>query len=485
MNKQKVKEFDMRFNILAMSLSLKKNDTHFKKKEFYQLLFSTYIKMIESDQDHFFIEEKRKERIIHSLERTKAFYDFEDKGQLQAVFETMINDDPSDFMLFPTAFLTKVDKKIGHMCGFTVYKRNEDFIVMKVDKQKSFDNKNVTYFKIPSKNIEELSRLFFETHYIKMLVPYAIFSCFRDLSSEVKTISAINMQQQSTSNCVVSEVEASLRTILFHCRTDIFSLSVIPKITPKWNLEHLESTLEMRRRFLLAIKGEDEAWNQFFDYIFDYYLYRKGKLVSNYSLSTSTLRMDKYRKVREIFSMDTYIPEMLKNGGQIPKENVLLKEEKIRGVDPTGILDENPIKEINSTDLEDTLEINTHKIKLFNERLPFIKIQRAKVTTQYIISRLEDQNKEIAAELQRREDIEMGRQDNKCSNQEFGQLVTKVVPHTKDASQEPINSSAKASVEKVVFSKLMMQSKTVQYKFQNFSQIEARNIKKQTIEYEK
>ena len=37
----------------------------------------------------------------------------------------------------------------------------------------------------------------------------------------------------------------------------------------------------MRKRFLSAVKGENPEWNQLFDYIFDFYLYRMGKLPEN------------------------------------------------------------------------------------------------------------------------------------------------------------------------------------------------------------
>ncbi|THE16268.1 hypothetical protein E1H99_00340 [Enterococcus hirae] len=406
--RKKAKEFKKRVDMLVLALSLKENDRFFKAKEEYQLLFSTYIKMIENDQDDFFIEKERKAKIIQSLERTKAFDDFERKEQLQTVFEEMSNDDPTDFMLFlSTVSSTKHNVNSIHLCGFTVYKKNEHFLVMKVDKQRSFDNETVTCFKIPSGHIVELSQLFWgERGYVRRGTE-DIFKSLADLSSEVKAIPAITMQHQKTENCVTSEVEASLRTILFNCRTDIFNLSEKAKVTPKWNLGHYEPTIEMRKRFVTAMKGEDEGWDQHFDYLFDYYLCRKGKLVSGSSLATCARDVIRCLEIQEAFSMDTYISEMLKNGGQIPMENGPFKEEKIRGIDPSNMLNHRSIKEVDYVILRNAIEGNEYKIKLLNERLPFIKIQRAEEITRYIISRLEDKNQEIDAELQRRKEIEM------------------------------------------------------------------------------
>ncbi|OTP10964.1 hypothetical protein A5844_001098 [Enterococcus sp. 10A9_DIV0425] len=481
MKERKAKEFEKRVDMLALTLSLKGNDQIFETKEGYQLLFSTYIKMIENDQEDFFIEKERKKKIIQSLERTKAFYDFENKKQLQEIFKKMTKDDPADFMLFPTTFLTNLDKMESHIYGLTVYRKNKDFIVMKVDKSKSFDGQNVSYFKISSAYIAELSQLFFEERDFLQIASNSIFEILKKISDEAKTVPSIIMRYQKTDNCVISEVEASLRMILFNCRTDIFSLTEDDYcITPKWNLKYFDPTVEMRRRFVAAMKGEDKNWNQHFDYIFDYYLYRKGKLVRNSFLELHIPRGIRHWIIQDIFSMDTYIPEMLKNGGQIPAENVPLKEEKIRGIDPTGILDENPIKEINSTDLEDTLEINTHKIKLFNERLSFIKIQRARETTRYIISRLKEKNQEIVAELQRRKELGKGSQDGKSSNHD--QLVPRADYSIHRSSQPTLIFNTKSSVKEVVFDELIERAKKAQYELQNSRQT---NVKKLIAQYEK
>ena len=59
---EKKDHFEKRVDMLALTLSLKENDKFFETSIGYQLLFSTYIRMIESDQNAFFIEKKRKEK---------------------------------------------------------------------------------------------------------------------------------------------------------------------------------------------------------------------------------------------------------------------------------------------------------------------------------------------------------------------------------------------------------------------------------------
>ncbi|THE16273.1 hypothetical protein E1H99_00365 [Enterococcus hirae] len=482
MNEQKAKEFEKRVDMLSLNLSFKKNDQFFEENGGYQLLFSTYIKMIENDQDHFFIEAERKEKIIQSLERTKAFYDFKHKEQLQSIFEKMTNDDPTDFMLFPITFLNGISKTKIHLCGFTVYKKNEEFIVMKVDKEQKLANKTISYYKIPTIRIKELSQLFFKERSILKVTPYSIFNGLNDISkrstlkqtsysifdglnyiSSDQAISTRTMKEQDIGKCVISEVEDSLKTILFNCQTDIFSLPKDTKITPKWNLKHSESTVEMRKRFVSAMKGENKDWNQHFDYIFDYYLYKKGELIKNSYLETHVLDVVKDLQVQEIYSMDAYIPEMLKNNGRILEANVPLLQLEIGGIDPPGILHTRKISENESLSLRHAQVLNTIKIEMFHERLPLIKIQRAKEITQYIISRLKDKNKEIVSELQRREELEKESQVGKSSNQPLDQFISNVVPKTEDSPKRSINPTFR----KVGLCELIDRSKKISYELQN------------------
>ncbi|THE16266.1 hypothetical protein E1H99_00330 [Enterococcus hirae] len=487
-NEQKTKEFEKRVDMLALTLSLKGNDQFFEGNGGYQLLFSTYIKMIESDHDNFFIEKERKKKIIQSLERTKAFYQFKKQQQLQAVFETMSNDDSTDFMLFPSVIqVEKNEKELKHLVGLTVYKKKHHFIVMKVDKQGVYNYSNVSYYKIPLPSIAQLSQLFFSERNTKKTVQYSIFKSLAKLSNEVRTIPRIILKEQSIGNCIISEVEASLRLILFNCQTDLFRLGTHKVITPKWNLKHQEPTLEMRRRFLSAVKGEDKDWNQHFDYIFDYYLYRKGKLVEIPFSYIDIKGKWWYRKIHKIFSLDSYIPEMLRSGGQILPVNKEQQKEDDRT--PIELVDELYKESIRKSELP-RLQLATKKksnaIKILSARLSSIKIEVAKEKAEILITCLKRKNKEIEAEIKRRKELEKGNQDGIISNRTLNQLVSKTVSErTKNFQKISTSSNEKVTIEKSELTELMEKVKKSQHEFRNFSQQNMRNIKKQSPQYEK
>ncbi|THE16278.1 hypothetical protein E1H99_00390 [Enterococcus hirae] len=487
-DEKKAKEFEMRFNMLALTLSLKNNDMHFEIGEFYQLLFSTYTKMIDSDQNDFFIEKKRKAKIIQSLERTKTFYDFEKKEQLQTVFEKLVNDDPSDFFLFPAIMQVEKNKKVvKHFVGLTVYKKKNHFVVMKVDKESYYDHAQVSCFQIPSSKIKSLSQLLFDKRVFKVREPFFILKCLSDLSSEVKVIPTITMKEQTTGNCVISGLEASLRMILFNCRTDIFCLDGKKTVTPKWNFDHSDSTLEMRRRFLSAVKGENEDWNQHFDYIFDYYLYRKGELVEKPLLKMETTREYWYKQIHSVFSMDPYISEMLKNGGKISTvEDLQLKEPLKTPIGPLGKLSKTDIRKSDFDDLTKATEQLSNQINIFQDRFSTIKIQRAKEITEDTIARLKDKNQAVQGEIQQREkEMENVRQTDEWSYQILGERVLKAVSQAaKRSPQSPIGLNAKGRAGKAIFPKLIEHSNKVCHELQNAKQIETRN-KKQSRQYEK
>ena len=426
-NEQKVREFEKRVDMLALTLSLKRNDRVFHTGEGYQLLFSTYIKMLENDQNDFFIEKERKEKIIESLKRTKAFYDFKKKRQLHAVFETMTNDDPTDFMLFPSTMYVEKDVKAPrHLVGLTVYKKKNRFFVMKVDTEHFYDRSSVSYFQIPLSNIEKLSHLFFLERDIKNTEQYYILKTLAELSNEARPISSVILKKQSVGNCIVSQVETSLSMILFNCRTDLFR-SMHKEITPKWNLKHLEPTLEMRRRFLLAVKGEDKDWNQHFDYIFDYYLYKKGKLVEIPFSYIDIKGKWWHQQIHLIFSVDPYIPEMLENGGQISNENKEQLKANIRSlIEPPGRLCNEDIRKIEVGQLSLVKNQNCDTIKVLSARLSSIKIEVAKKMAEVLIACLEEKNREIVTEIKQREKNKKERLGREYDKQTLSQLVSKV-----------------------------------------------------------
>lgn len=83
-------DFNDQYHILAMALRLGKA-ANFKAvgkkgKENYQFLFSKLIKMIENDQDSFFIETDKKNDLIHSFKQTIDYYD----GKKEEIFSTSL-----------------------------------------------------------------------------------------------------------------------------------------------------------------------------------------------------------------------------------------------------------------------------------------------------------------------------------------------------------------------------------------------------------
>ncbi|EOF58336.1 hypothetical protein SE1_01529 [Enterococcus hirae EnGen0127] len=102
-----VNELHRLCDIWALTLGLKDNVNWISSddKNNYPLLLSIYIETLKQDHDNFFIETKKKEKFIQSLERSKQFYTFEHGEELSNVLQTMRDDDPTDFMLLPIHYL--------------------------------------------------------------------------------------------------------------------------------------------------------------------------------------------------------------------------------------------------------------------------------------------------------------------------------------------------------------------------------------------
>lgn len=407
-------DFNERVEMLALALSLKEDGRVFDIRS-NRLLLSTYIKMIERDQDSFFIEKEQKHKIIQSLENSLAVYDFHESESIQKMLEKLNNNDPTDFVLLPIFFLPgDYRKMIGHVCGLTVYKKNEEFIVLKVDKQRLFDGYTASYFEIPEKSSKELSNLMFLERDSWQKEPYYIFNELTKLSSSSKSIPipAIKMKKQTTKNCGVTEIEASLRTILFNCRKDIFSLDKDIKVTPKWHSKHPAPTLEMRKRFVDAMEGENIEQNENLKYILHHYRYRKGELVENPAFGAILTSHGWYRTIRKHYSEDPYISIMLDNNGHIPdtydKSQV---KEKSKLIEPPGVLYNMSIQMVDTFELRWAQSQITYDIKLYKDRLPHINIKVAKEVTEYLVTQLEEKHQEIEVELQKR--LEINRMSDK------------------------------------------------------------------------
>lgn len=121
-------DFKERVEMLEMALSLKEDGRVFNIRN-NRLLLLTYIKMIERDQDSFFIEKEQKHKIIHSLKNSLTVYDFHESESIQKMLEKLNNNDPTDFVLLPIFFIPgDYRKTLGHVCGFTVYKKMKNLL---------------------------------------------------------------------------------------------------------------------------------------------------------------------------------------------------------------------------------------------------------------------------------------------------------------------------------------------------------------------
>ncbi|WP_206854425.1 hypothetical protein [Candidatus Enterococcus mangumiae] len=410
-------DFKARMDMLALTLSLKRNDKKFNIPQNRQLLLSTYIKMIESDQDNFFTEKEQKQKIITSLKHSLEFSRLETSESIQNRFEQLRNNDSTDFLLFSVSFFPGDYRQVnGHVCGVAVYKKDENFVVLKVDKLRYFDGEAVSYFEIPIKNSPELSHLLFLSKDSINLVPHYIFKELTKLSVHYGTtpIASIEMKKQTTGNCVVTEIEASLRTILFNCRQDIFALDKDIKVTPKWNLKHPDPTLEMRRRFHIATKGDDVKENKVLDHIFNYYLFRKGKHMENPASATHLTRLEWYQLIRELYAQDLYISTIFEVDGCIPStyNKSLLKEKSKIGELLLG-WEKQGIQMIDILALETAKSKITYKIQLYKELLIHISIPIAQEMTEYLITQLEEKKQAIEVELHKRLEIEIKKQNEK------------------------------------------------------------------------
>lgn len=426
--KKQSDEFIRRVDMLALTLSLKRNSRSFFPSEFYELLFSTYIKMIENDPNHFFIDPIRRPKIIQSLERTLELYKLEEVGSLQTIFENLKNNDPTDFMLFPACYSLLNPAQRRHVSGLTVYKRDNQYVVIQVDKEEHLREGSVSYVHIPLEKIEELSRIFFASRHALDLKPFGILRKIEALSHPFKAIPSIILASQTTGNCLVSEVEASLKIALYNCQKDIFA-SPQTLLTPKWNLTApATATIEMRKRFLVALKGSNEEWNQNFDYLFDYYLYRKKKCEQLVGPDSDQVKQVCYDNVREYFNNDPYLVQIFKSGGRIPSALDLQSEEKINQVEePLGSNYKEKIKTMDIYYLNHLFEYNKERIEWLKEKIPTIKIPVAKEMTEALVIRIECKNKEMESEIQQREKLAEKKQLTLHPSQDRNQLDVEAV----------------------------------------------------------
>ncbi|WP_375148560.1 hypothetical protein [Enterococcus mundtii] len=196
------------------------------------------------------------------------------------------------------------------------------------------------------------------------------------------------------------EVEDTLKVLLFHCRTDIFSLDTAGKVTPVWNPFVNQANLEMRKRFLEAVKGENKTWNEVFDHVFDYYLYRIGEKRINPLLPSNNQHEWWNRSIQNIFARDPYILTMIATNGKDQTSNeAILKNRLEWAVQPTALLYDQVLTQVKFKKLTETLYLDGIMMQMYEDRLTMIKSPVAKEMTKRILSRLDDRYDDINSEL--------------------------------------------------------------------------------------
>ncbi|MEY8446647.1 hypothetical protein AALA44_10905 [Enterococcus ratti] len=297
-------------DIFALSLSLKENNSWLLEdnKQNYSLLFSLYIKMIEKDQQEFFARSADKKQIIHSLEKSKNFYTFTCDKQLLHTLEQLNTNDPSDFVLLPLFYLIGQCTDVEHVSGILIYKENETYKAILVDKEACISKAQINVVTIPSTNLTSLcSILFSNIECPNIKEPYSVLYDILEQSASSEIIQLpYQMHPQKEGNCVVKEIEATLKVALFHCRHNLFASQNLKKI--KWN-ERPNSTIKMHNRLLSVIKEEYQGPAAPFDLLSKFFKLRKRKNTRSYPLTLQEKKMinqkmqnkmNKYPEIQQI-----------------------------------------------------------------------------------------------------------------------------------------------------------------------------------------
>jgi hypothetical protein len=302
-------ELQRYLDIFSLSLSLKENTAWHvgEDKQNYSILFSLYIKMIQQDRQEFFARSTDKQKILYSLERSKNFHTFTNDEQLLQILEQMNTNDPIDFILLPLHNYDK-EKENFHDFGMLIYKEEKSYKIILVDKQ-SLDSQ-IVLVKIPSEKLPSLcSVLLFNRDDTYFEKDYNIKDeIFAHVSPKIGFPFNYQLHPQKEGNCVVKEIETTLKTALFHCRHDLFASQSLGKI--KWNTKP-DSVITMREYFLDAIKQEFNGPQKPFDLLFKLYLKRKERNERLFFLPFETKKkihqeikneMNKYLEIQQILS---------------------------------------------------------------------------------------------------------------------------------------------------------------------------------------
>ncbi|MCH1976798.1 hypothetical protein MCG01_06635 [Enterococcus hirae] len=281
-------EYERLYEILTTSLGLKTNDNVKWAEEQLKInftpLLSAYKKMIETDNDEFFIDKNRKQSIIDSLSNSLAFLHIQESNHFIQLLENLNENDPTSFLIIPILFPINFPSTSFHTSGLIIHKQENKYIVTNVDKSMYFSLQSPAAYMSISVNDKHAvayfaQELFYNRRYdpsyflpLELLHKIVLFS-------EEKAASPLNisMAKQHTGNCFPTELEAAFKIALFNCKQNIFSHpNNQPALKPKWNPSP-DSTLEMRKRLLeaLIIDVPQEHKQLFISVFNDFYVHLK------------------------------------------------------------------------------------------------------------------------------------------------------------------------------------------------------------------
>lgn len=254
-------KYERSYSLLSLALGLAEaNDFKVvgeEGKKNYQLLFSKFIRMVEDDKNDFFLKHEKKLPVISSLKRTIAFYDASDPRELQQIIMNMKKNDSTEFMVLP-AYVTR--KSMDHVFGLILYRKEDQFMVIMVDKLKHMNDHHFTgtVTMIPLKNLVPLSKILFESkldHHKESRCNVAKFIYQLGEGENGYERLPLNMggYDGALANCPIKEIFGTLRVALYNCRKPILQ-NTKDHFHPK-----LGSTKKSRELFVRAfIKDKQE-----------------------------------------------------------------------------------------------------------------------------------------------------------------------------------------------------------------------------------
>ncbi|MGX7172667.1 hypothetical protein [Enterococcus ratti] len=281
--------------IVGLALGIMENDRWvlLDNKDNYSLLFAAYIKMIEKDEDNFFVDSTKKEAIINSLKRTTDFYRYTQPEELIHSIQNLTSNNAADFLLLPLMYPCTNDD-VGedtdsiflsvHASGALIYKEDDGYKFVMIDKASIFTRNidaTAAYVTIPPENLSTVCRqLLIDRDDILYYVnddgvfykkPYEILHFIVKNSVSGKPIKLpIKMNFQPKGNCVVGNIEATLKTALYNCQKNIFALNNKNSVPITW-----KNTLEMRKQFVTAMVEMKPEIAKCFWYLFNLYSSKK------------------------------------------------------------------------------------------------------------------------------------------------------------------------------------------------------------------